>query len=66
MCIRDSLILEEGEAFGFACFLVAHEVEIGRLAELGEDCDNVAFGEVKGKPANEDEGCAAIVGVPRS
>lgn len=41
-------IFQEGEPFAFAGFFVADEVDVGRLAELGEYGQDVAFGEVKG------------------
>lgn len=58
------LILEEGEAFGFSAFLVADEVDVGGLAVLGEDGQDVAFGEVEGEAADVEVGRVAVVGVP--
>jgi len=58
------LVLEKGETFGLAGFFVAHEVKVSGFAELREDSDDVAFGQVERETADKDEGCAAIVGVP--
>jgi hypothetical protein len=40
------LVLEPSEALGFACFLVANQFEEGGFTKLGEDGDDVAFGEL--------------------
>lgn len=57
-------VLEPAEALGLARLLVAHELEEHRFAELGEDRDDVAFGEVVGEAAKVDKGRVAVVDVP--
>lgn len=52
-------IFEEREAFALAGLFVADEVEVGRFAELGEDGQDVAFGEVEGEAADVDVGCVS-------
>lgn len=40
-------ILEEGEASGLARLFVPHQIHVRRLAELREDGNHVAFGEIE-------------------
>ena len=49
-------IFQEREPFAFPGFLVADQVDVGRLAKLGEDGQDVAFGEVEGEAAYVDVG----------
>lgn len=58
------LVLEPAEALGLARLLVAHELQEGRLAELGEDGDDVALGELVGEAAEVDVGRVSVVDVP--
>lgn len=57
-------VLEPAEAFGLAGFFVANEFEEDGLAVLGEDCDDVPFGEFVGEAAEVDVGGIAVVDVP--
>lgn len=58
------LILEPAEALGFAGFVVAGELQKYWLAELGEDGNDVAFGEFVRESAKVHKGRVAVVGVP--
>lgn len=58
------LILEEREPFGLAGLLVADELDERGFPELGEDGDDVAFGEVEGEAADVDVGGVGVVAVP--
>jgi len=58
------LVLEPAEALGLARLLVAHQLEEDGLAELAEDGDDVALGQLVGEAAEVDEGRVAVVDVP--
>jgi hypothetical protein len=59
-------VFQPAETLGLAGFFVADEFEEDGLAELGEDCDYVAFGEFVGETAKVDVCCVAVVDVPGS
>lgn len=58
------LVLEPAEAARLTRLLVAGELEEGRLAELREDCDDVALAELVGQSAEVNEGGVAVVDMP--
>lgn len=58
------LVFQPAEAPALAGFLVAHEADPDGLAILGEDCDDVSFGQVEVEAADVDVGRVAVVGVP--
>ena len=58
------LVLEEGKALGLACVAVADELDVGGLAVLREDGDDVALAQLVGQPADVDVGGVAPVLVP--
>lgn len=58
------LVLEPTEASALAGFAVARQLQEDGLAELGEDCDDIAFGELKGEATKENERGVAVVDVP--
>jgi hypothetical protein len=57
-------ILEPAEALGLSSLLVACKLEKYGFAELGEDCDDVAFGQLVRQAAKVDIGCVAVVYMP--
>lgn len=57
-------VLEPAEAPALAGVAVARQLQEDGLAELGEDCDDIAFGELKWEAAKEYEGGVAVVDVP--
>ena len=61
--IRRALVFvfEEAEAFGFAGFAVADQVYVCGFAVLGEDRQDVAFGQVEGEAAYVNE--CSVLGV---
>jgi len=58
------LILEEGEPFRFPSLFISDQVDVSRLAVLGEDSYDVAFGALEGEAADVDVGCVAVVSMP--
>lgn len=58
------LVLEPAEAAALARLAVARQLEEDGFAELGEDGDDVALGELEREAAEEDEGGVAVVDMP--
>lgn len=58
------LVLEEGKALGLARVAIADELDVGGLAVLREDGDDVALAQLVGQPADVDVGGVAPVLVP--
>lgn len=59
-------IFQKRISFRFSALLVAHEIDVDRLAELRENRDDIAFGEAVWKPADVNVCCVAVVCVPGS
>lgn len=57
-------IFQKCKSLGFSGFFVTHEVDIHGLAELGEDGDDIPFGELEREPSDVYVRCIAVVGVP--
>lgn len=57
-------IFQPAETPALARLAVARQLEENRLAELGEDCDDIAFGKLIGEAAEVDKGGVAVVDVP--
>lgn len=49
-------IFQKREAFALPGLFVADEIDVGRFPELGEDGQDVAFGQVEGEAAYVDVG----------
>lgn len=64
VCAALVLILEPAEAPALAGVAVAGQLQEDGLAELGEDGNDVAFGELVGQAAEVDEGGVTVVDVP--
>ena len=59
--VRRALIFvfQKRKAFALPGLFVADEIDIGRFPELGEDGQDVAFGQVEGEAAYVDVGCVS-------
>lgn len=58
------LVFEPAEAARLARFLIAGELEKGRLAILGEDGDDIALTELVWEPTEVDKGRISVVDMP--
>ena len=57
-------ILEEGKAFAFSGLFVPHQLKPDRFAELGENGNNITFGQVERETTDVYVGCIAVVSMP--